>query len=214
MSYAITNAKGLAGIGHPITPRAIAPVLGGMPGDTSPMTVDGTTTGDREMMIAALSMQVAEWQQQMQAFIDSNLSVHTTSGLLARGPFFWPAAIATRANVVAAKNDLSSRFLPAIAAALRDYTRPTAPIMEVAVDYLKTLAEQFKCQMTAEAQATLRGFAKEVKKQTISNANALLSAARDAAKGATEGVFPAWVAPVAGLFVVAYLWNTLRGGFR
>lgn len=219
MSYAIINAKGLAGIGHPQTPRGllpggcvvrpnglIAPVLGGIPGDVSPKTVDGTSTGEREMMIAALSIQVHEWQQQVQKALDGDLSL---TGTLARGLLFVPSAYQNRQHMIKAKNDLAA-FMIDIAARLRNYQQPTAPVMEYAVAVLQAIASQIGATLTSQATSTLRGLAQNVKKETISNANALLSAARDAGKGATEGVFPWWAAPAAGIFIVAYLVNTLK----
>lgn len=203
MSYAITNAKGLAGIGHPMTPRAIAPVLGGMPGD---VTVDGTTTGDREMMIAALSMQVADWQAQVQRALDGDLSV---KGIVLRNLLFVPSAYQNRQHMLKAKSDLTL-FLNDVAARLRNYQQPSAAVMEYAIAVLDGIAGQIGATLTSESKNTLRGLAKEVKKEAISNANALLTAARKAAEGATEGVFPVWVAPAVGILVVAYVFNTFR----
>lgn len=203
MSYAITNAKGLAGIGHPQTPRG---VLRGLPGDTSPVTVDGTTTGDREMMIAALSMQVFDWQQQVQKALDGDLSM---TGVVVRNILFVSSAYQNRQHMLKAKADLA-KFMPDVAAKLRNYQQPAAAVMEYAIGVLDAIAGQIGATLTSEAKNTLRAFAQQVKKNTISNANALLSAAREAGEGASVGVFPPWAAPAAGLFLVAYLWNTFR----
>lgn len=171
-------------------------------------TVDGTTTGDREMMIAALSMQVAEWQKKMQDVLDGKLS---WQGVLFRGPVFIKDTVQLRQFMKSSKDDLTARFLPLMAERLRDYTADTTFVMRQGKEYLNTVAAQFNATLDAEAAATLEGFAKVVKKETIKNANALLKAAKDAGEGAGQGVFPWWVAPVVGVVGVAYLWNTFRG---
>lgn len=217
MSYAITNAKGLAGIGHPQTPRTVAPaVLGGIPGDVSPTTVDGTTTGEREMMIAALSMQVVEWQAQVNKALAGDLSfAGIVNNAVARGVgsplglLFVPSAYTNRQLMLKAKTDLAS-FLVDAQVKLRNYQQPTAATMQYLVSVLDIIGQQIGVSITSEARNTLFGLAREVKKQTVNNANALLKAAQAAGKGATEGVFPWWAGPVAGVFVLAYLWNTFR----
>lgn len=207
MSYAITNAKGLAGIGHPMFGGLGASPAGGH--DGTGLTSDGTTHGDRAMMLVALSIEVAKWQKQMQDVLDGKLSI-TSSVFRPIGGSFNGSAMELRGFLQTARTKLASEFMPIVAAALRDGSRSTKEVMDTAVSYLDTVAAQFKMIVAAEDRATVKAFAQAVLDAAGKTANDVARKARDLGKQATTDVFPVWFAPAAGLFLVAYLWNTFR----
>lgn len=193
MPYVVVSSGSLSG-------------LGDSGHDGTGLTSDGTTHGDRAMMLVALNVQVQDWRAQCQKALDGTLSV---SGVFARGLLFVPSAYQNRQAMLKARDDLDA-FMTDISARMRDPAQSTAAVMEFGVGMLQQIGGQIGATLTSEAKNTLRAFATVVKKETVNNANALLSAARDAGQGATQGVFPVWVAPAAGLFLVAYMWNTFR----
>lgn len=167
---------------------------------------DGTTPGQRELIIAQLSQVIHDWTKKLDDILGGTLSL--SSVFTSAGPIFSMQAAQARMMVQRARDSLTGTahldgLLPAASRALRDYSRDVSEIQSTVQSAL------------ANMEASVQGSIQVAEKARIGS---IFQKAKDDAKKVLKSgleevpdALPPYVLIGGGLVALAYLYNTLRG---